>query len=273
MLVVIDTQFLGTELFHVICSSRTDPSNDITARSNYCCGSSDQLWTLHRIVIMNATPDPATPVLTTSEAPTTPPTPSTSTSQVLTKPGVSYGRLIEGIAIEYSLHPFDVAIGICGVLTNIAGPYAGLVDSGGGRVKPHLSLLRIGSTTSRLHRLERRLFHPLRTRANWLRQSASSHSRRLADSWTFCGGTAPSEGKKHGEFPDFFRQRRDKANEQQEMLFRDHGLHPQLFNEMSLTGAPMFLGQGGNPVRNSPGRFTCRLCSLKGPLWTSWPWP
>lgn len=202
---------------------------------------------------MTAAPDPTTPATSISTPPAPAPAPVAGTTQTLTKPGVPYGRLIEGIAIEYSLHPVDVAMGIAGVLTNIAGPHAGLVDSGGGRVKPHLSLLRIGSTTARLHRLERRLFHPLRTRANWLRQSASSHSRRLADSWTFCGGTILSEGKKHEAFPDFFRQKRDKANELQELLFRDRGLHPQVFNEMSLAGAPMFLGQGGNPVRNSPG--------------------
>ncbi len=172
---------------------------------------------------------------------------------MLTKPGVSYGRHIEGIAIEFSLHPVDVAIGIAGVLTNIAGPHAGLVDSSGGRVKPHLSLLRIGSTTSRLHLLERRLFHPLRTRANWLRQSASSHSRRLADIWTFASGAPLSGGMKHGDLPDFFRQRRDKANEEQEKLLTERGLDRQVFDEMSLTGSMMYFGRGGNPVRSTPG--------------------
>ncbi|MBN8422383.1 MAG: hypothetical protein J0L73_25945 [Verrucomicrobia bacterium] len=205
------------------------------------------------IVIMTTSSEPSTPALPTSDTPASPPVPSTGASQVLTKPGVSYGRLIEGIAIEYSLHPVDVAIGIAGVLTNIAGPHAGLVDSGGGRVKPHLSLLRIGSTTSRLHLLERRLFHPLRTRANWLRQSASSHSRRLADIWTFASGSPPSGGMKHGDLPDFFRQRRDKANEEQEKLFTERGLDPQVFDEMSLTGSMMYFGRGGNPVRSTPG--------------------
>lgn len=202
---------------------------------------------------MTDSPAPTASALPTSDAPAIPPVTSASTSQALNKPGVSYGAYIEGIAIEYSLHPVDVAIGIAGVLTNIAGPHAGLVDSGGGRVKPHLSLLRIGSTAFRLHLLERRLFHPLRTRADWLRQSASSHSRRLADMWTFTGGAPPSGGMKCGDLPDFFRQRRDKANEGQEMLFTERGLNPQMFDEMSLTGSMMYLGRGGNPVRSSPG--------------------
>lgn len=201
---------------------------------------------------MNTIPDPATSA-PSSDTPASPPVPSTGASQLLTKPGVSYGRRIEGIAIECGLHPVDVAIGIAGVLTNIAGPHAGLVDSSGGRVKPHLSLLRIGSTAPRLHLLERRLFHPLRTRANWLRQSASSHSRRLADVWTFCGGALSSDGKNHGRLPDFFLQRRDKANEQQEMLFKECGLNPQMFDEISLTGSMMYMARGGNPVRSGPG--------------------
>jgi|GEM_PF-3067892 len=202
---------------------------------------------------MSASPASSTSALPTSDKPAAPPVPSAGASQVLTKPGVSYGRHIEGIAIEFCLHPVDVAIGIAGVLTNIAGPHAGLVDSSGGRVKPHLSLLRIGSTTSRLHLLERRLFHPLRTRANWLRQSASSHSRRLADIWTFTSGAPLSGGMKHGDLPDFFRQRRDKANEEQEKLFTERGLDPQVFDEMSLTGSMMYFGRGGIPVRSSPG--------------------
>ncbi|WP_395730444.1 hypothetical protein [Prosthecobacter sp.] len=208
---------------------------------------------------MTATPDPSTPALlppgtpNAPETPAIPPSPNTDTSETLNKPGVSYGARIEGIAIEYSLHPVDVAIGIAGVLTNIAGPHAGLVDSCGGRVKPHLSLLRIGSTASRLHLLERRLFHPLRTRANWLRQSASSHSRRLADMWTFPSGAPPSGGMKHGGLPAFFHQRKENANEGQEKLFLERGLDSQVFDEARLTGSMMYFGLGGNPVRSSPG--------------------
>lgn len=156
-------------------------------------------------------PSPSSPALLTPDTPAIPPVPSTGTSQPLNKPGVRYGAHIEGIARESNLHPVDVAIGIAGVLTNIAGPHAGLVDSGGGRVKPHLSLLRIGCTASRLHLLERRLFHPLRTRANWLRQSASSHSRRLADSWVFAGGAPSPGGVKHGTLPFFFHQQQTDA--------------------------------------------------------------
>ena len=205
------------------------------------------------------TPSPSTPAITTPDTPDTPdtpaipPAPSTGTVQSLNKPRVRYGAYIEGIALEYSLHPVDVAIGIAGVLTNIAGPHAGLVDSGGGRVKPHLSLLRIGSTASRLHLLERRLFHPLRTRANWLRQSASSHSRRLIDNWVFASGDPPSSGVKQAPFPFFFQQRHADAAGLQEKLFTERGLNPEVFDEISLGGSMMYSGRGGNPVRNSPG--------------------
>jgi len=199
------------------------------------------------------TPSPSPPSIPTPDTPAIPTAPSTGTSQPLNKPGVCYGARIEGIAREYSLHPVDVAIGIAGVLSNIAGPYAGLVDSGGGRVKPHLSLLRIGSTASRLHLLERRLFHPLRTRANWLRQSASSHSRRLIDNWVFAEGGPSTGGVKQAPFPFFFQQRHADAAGLQEKLFTERGLNPDVFDEMSLGGSMMYSGRGGNPVRSSPG--------------------
>ncbi len=198
------------------------------------------------------TPALSPPALLASDTPATPSAPSTDTSKVLNKPGVSYGSRIEGIAREYSLHPVDVAIGIAGILSNIAGPYAGLVDSGGGRVKQHLSLLRIGRTAAHLHLLEKRLFHPLRTRANWLRQSASSHSRYLADNWTFANGEPPSDGVKHGA-PPFFRQRRDDAAGWQEKLFTEPGLDHNVFDELDLLDSMIYFGRHGNPVRSSPG--------------------
>lgn len=251
---VVDTPYAKPELFHVTHMGRTDSAEIRTPRPFKATALQfTAARTLHRIVIMNGTPDPSTPAISTSDTPASPPHPNACTSQALNKPGVSYGARIEGIAIEYSLHPVDVALGIAGVLSNIAGPHAGLVDSSGGRVKPHLSLLRIGSTASRLHLLERRLFHPLRTRANWLRQSASSHSRRLADIWTFASGAPTSGVMKHGDLPDFFRQRRDHANEGQEKLFTERGLDPQVFDEMGLTGSMMYFGRGGNPVRSTPG--------------------
>ncbi len=198
-------------------------------------------------------PAPSTPALLTPDTPAIPPAPGTGTSKTLNKPGVSYGAHIEGISSEYSLHPVDVAIGMAGVLANIAGPHAGLVDSGGGRIKPHLSLLRIGSTASRLHLLERRLFHPLRTRANWLRQSASSHSRRLIDNWVFAGCAPSPGGVKQDPLPFFLHQRHADAAGRQEKLFTEPGLEPDVFDEMSLGGSMMYFGRGGNPVRSSPG--------------------
>jgi hypothetical protein len=146
-----------------------------------------------------------------------------------------------------------VAIGIAGVLSNIAGPYAGLVDSGGGRVKPHLSLLRIGTTATRLHLVEKRLFHPLRTRANWLRQTAGSHSRRLVDNLVFGSGAPSPGGVKQGALPFFIRQKHAEVAKWQEKMLTEPGLNPDVFDEMRLGDPMMYLGSDTPPVRSGPG--------------------
>jgi hypothetical protein len=195
------------------------------------------------------TQSPSTTVITPSETPA----PGASVSQSPNKPETSFGTKIEGIAREFSLHPVDVAIGIAGVLSNIAGPYAGLVDSGGGRIKPHLSLLRIGDTTSRLHMLEQRLFHPLRTRADWLRQRAQSHSRRLIDNW-FCGSPAPSQcGAKQAPLPFYLRQRHADAAKSQEELLTQAGLNANVFDEIGLSSPTMHPGCVVPQSRSGPG--------------------
>lgn len=199
------------------------------------------------------TPSPSTPVIPTSDTPAIPPAQGASASQSPNKPGASYGGLIEGIAREFSLHPVDVAIGIAGVLSNIAGPYAGLVDSGGGRVKPHLSLLRIGNTTSRLHLLEKRLFHPLRIRSNWLRQNAGSHSRCLIDSWVYGRSATSRVGAKQEFLPFYLRQKHAEVAKAQEKLFTETGLNPAVFDEMTLGDSMMYLGSAVLPVRSGPG--------------------
>lgn len=160
---------------------------------------------------------------------------------------------IESMAACSGLHAVDVALGIAGVLANVAGPYAGLQDATGGRVQPHLSLLRIGSTTPRMHALEARLFHPLRIRTNWLRQSASSHSRSLADKWVFGEHTRSPDSHKKSPGPCFLQERRGQAASQQEKLLTERGLDPNVFNETDSLDYLLNIGRAGDPVRTSPG--------------------
>ncbi len=151
------------------------------------------------------------------------------------------------------VHPADVAIGIAGVLANIAGPYAGLVDATGGRVQPHLSLLHIGSSTPRLQRLGSRLFHPLRTRTNWLRQRTSSHSRTLIDRYVFGEHTPAAGNHKQSPLPYWFKEQDARKSESQHEMFKCHGLPADQFSESELMSPLFYGGCGGDPVRTSAG--------------------
>jgi hypothetical protein len=202
---------------------------------------------------MTTTPDPSPPALPPPGTPDVPGTPPSNDPQTICKPGIPFGSHIESIAAWSGLHPVDVALGIAGVLSNIAGPYAGLVDATGGRVPPHLSLLRVGDTTPRMHTLEARLFHPLRTRTTWLRHSASSHSRSLADLCIF-GEHIPSSGShKKSQLPFYLHDRRSRGDSQQEKLFTEQGLDRNQFNEIDPLDLMLGFGSTGDPVRSTAG--------------------
>ncbi len=98
---------------------------------------------------------------------------------------VPFGTHIESLAAYWGVHPVDAAIGIAGVLANIAGPYAGLVDPLGSRIPPYLNLIRLNNSTPRWSAVERDLFQPLQARSDYLRKRASSQSRQLVDRWSF----------------------------------------------------------------------------------------
>ena len=96
-----------------------------------------------------------------------------------------FGTHIEGLAAYFGIQPVDLSISIAGVLANIAGPYAGLIDPLGERVPAHLNILNVSASMPRARALEAQLLLPLRKRLNWLRQRASSQSRKLVDRWVF----------------------------------------------------------------------------------------
>ena len=76
--------------------------------------------TLHRIVIMNTTQDPAT-------CPPIRPEPAAPTAPKGSDAEVSLGPHIESIAALFGIHPKDVAVAFASVLGGVAGPYAGFV--------------------------------------------------------------------------------------------------------------------------------------------------
>lgn len=175
----------------------------------------------------------------------------TDTPQPTAPQVVSCGRHIDAMAAHAGLAPADVALCIAGVLSGIAGPYAGLVDSTGGRVRTHLSLLSIGHTTPRLQALESRLFQPLRKRADWLRQRASSSSRTLLDRHVF--GAHASGSRKESPMPHWLQESEVGAGEHQEHLVKDLGFPHDQFSEKELMSPLYYAGRNGDPVRTSPG--------------------
>lgn len=142
---------------------------------------------------------------------------------------------------------------MAGVLGNIAGPYAGLVDSTGGRVRPHLNLVYTGTQTPRWQMLENRLFQPLRKRADWLRQSASTQSRTLNDRCVF-GSYGEKDNTKSNVRHQFWLNEPDaKLNEVQRLAITSRGLPMDQFNESDLMRGDRCLSREIDPVRLSPG--------------------
>lgn len=198
-------------------------------------------------------PASSAPAIATSNTPAPPPPLGSGDSQTLNKPGGFFGPHISGIANWCGLHPADVALGIAGVLGNIAGPYAGLVDVNGGRVNPHLSLLFSGPSSPRWQMLENRLFQPLRKRTDWLRQRASSQSRKLSDRFVF-GDYESLIDKKVKESPlIWLRDFSVEHEKKQHLTITGSGLPRNQFDENELMSQFFYHGRDGDPVRHSPG--------------------
>lgn len=151
------------------------------------------------------------------------------------------------------LHPADVALGIAGVLGNIAGPHAGLVDVAGGRVHPHLSLLSTGAEKPRWRMLEDRLFQPLRKRADWLRQRASSQSRILSDRYVFGNHGDSTAARMKSPAPFWLKQPDDDHSTIQQLIITSTGLPAGQFSENELLSPVYYPGRDGDIVRRTPG--------------------
>jgi hypothetical protein len=117
---------------------------------------------------MKTTPVPP-PSISTSAA-TEPKEASPVDPLTIKNPGYNFGGHITVLAGNFGIQPADVGLAIAGILTNIAGPYAGLIDPAGRRIQPHLNIINVATSTPRVQAMEERLFHPLRLRVNWLRQ-------------------------------------------------------------------------------------------------------
>lgn len=200
---------------------------------------------------MMTTPVPP-PANFTSTA--TEPTEATPVDPLTVKnPGCSFGSHITVLAGHFGIQPADLALAIAGILTNIAGPYAGLIDPAGSRIRPHLNILNLATDTPRVKTMGERLFHPLHLRQNWLRQRASSQSRKLLDRWVFADHDPDKASTVLGERHLWMKQHRHELDITQEEIFKGASMPAIQFDELLLKNR-QFIGREDSQIeRTSPG--------------------
>lgn len=173
--------------------------------------------------------------------------------QTVKSPGCPFGAHIEVLAGHFGIQPADFALAIVGILTNIAGPYAGFVAPTGNRIRPHLNILNTAAARPRVKEMEERLFHPLRLRVNWLRQRASSQSRKLLDRWVFGDHDPDKASASSGERHLWMKQHRHELDITQEEIFNGASMPPIQFDEYRLASGHLVAREDGEVERTSPG--------------------
>ncbi len=173
--------------------------------------------------------------------------------QTVKNPGCPFGAHIEVLAGHFGIQPADFALAIAGILTNIAGPYAGFVAPTGNRIRPHLNILNTAAARPRVKTMEERLFHPLRLRVNWLRQRASSQSRKLLDRWVFGDHDPDKASASVGERHLWMKQHRHELDITQEEIFNGASMPPIQFDEYQLASGHLVAREDGEVERTSPG--------------------
>lgn len=168
-------------------------------------------------------------------------------------PGCFFGGHIQVLAGHFGIQPADFALAVAGILTNISGPYAGLIAPAGNRIRPHLNILNIAAGTPRMKELEERLFYPLRLRVNWIRQRASSQSRKLLDRLVFGDHDPDKASASLGERHLWMKQHHHELDITQEQIFNGASMPPIQFDEYRLASGHLVAREDCEVERTSPG--------------------
>ena len=198
--------------------------------------------TLHRIVIMNTTQDPAT-------CPPIRPEPAAPTAPKGSDAEVSLGPHIESIAALFGIHPKDVAVAFASVLGGVAGPYAGFVTPVGHRVRTGVNVMRLGTSSPAASALEDVLLHPVRTRSRYMRGRAQGMSRTLVDHWVFGDHGTNSKDRTISQTYPWMNERDHKLAAQQYSAIRSTWFAPAEFDELELPSALYYPGSHEDPPR------------------------
>jgi hypothetical protein len=151
--------------------------------------------------------EPGTP----APAPDTPPSASG-------KRQPTCGPLLDSLAANFRMHPYDAALAIGSLLGNIAGPHAGFVTPEDELVRPGLNLLHVDDGHAAPHSLMSALVQPLRARAQMIRERAASLNRTIVDQHTFGIGPVDHHAVTGGEPLMVLKQRSAAFNDHQEKL-------------------------------------------------------
>lgn len=175
------------------------------------------------------------------------------------------GPVLDSIAGDLRLHPYDVTLAIAAMLGNIAGPHAGFVTPDGELVKPGLNVLQLEDGGSTTHAFPASLVQPLRARVQMIRERAAGHNRLVVDHHVF--GVAPASlDKIHSpEFRYSMEMRAHELSGFQEKLLAMKDIPLENFNYYGLgeswgndcTDTPWAAGTPG--INHLPSLFAERL--------------
>ena len=95
------------------------------------------------------------------------------------------GALIEGLAAETRLHPYDLILAIASLMGNVAGPQAMVITEAGVQTRPGFSMLMVDDGSTAVAQMLSTLLPQLQQRTRMIRERAAGQCKKMVDLWTF----------------------------------------------------------------------------------------